>query len=78
MSRVNLFGFTTPNSGENRKHRSLQNNKRKVETSLKTDFAQISLAAPKHSSCPKFGGEGGAAATLPPPSPGPYAYENVE
>ena len=77
MSRVNLFEFTTPNSGENRKHRSLQNNKKKVETSLKTDFAQISLAAPKRSSCPKFGG-GGAAATLPPPSPGPYAYENVK
>ena len=75
MSRVNLFGFTTPNSGENRKHRSLQNNKKKVETSLKTDIAQISLAAQKHSSRPKFGGGEGAAATLP-PSPGPYAYEN--
>ena len=46
-----------------------------LETSLKTDFAQISLATQKHSSCPKLGGGEGAAATLP-PSPGPYAYEN--
>ena len=41
-----------------------------METSLKTDFAQIFSRCPKNLSCPKFGG---AAAPLAPP-PGPYAY----
>ena len=41
-----------------------------METSLKTDFAQIFSRCPKNLSCPKFGG---AAAPLAPP--GPYAYE---
>ena len=40
-----------------------------METSLKTDFAQIFSRCPKNLSCPKFGG---AAAPLAPP--GPYAY----
>ena len=42
-----------------------------METSLKTGFAQISLAAQK-SELPKIWG--GAA---PPPPPGPYAYETI-
>ena len=41
-----------------------------LETSLKTDFAQISLATQKHSSCPRGGGGGGARQ---PPSPRPPA-----
>ena len=42
-----------------------------LETSLKTDFAQISLAAQKHSSCPKWGG--GGRRPRQPPSPRPPA-----
>ena len=45
-----------------------------METSLKTDFAQIFFPknrCPKNLSYPKFGG---AAAPLAPP--GPYAYVN--
>ena len=37
-----------------------------METSLKTDFAQIFSRCPKNLSCPKFGG--GAAAPLAPPA----------
>ena len=36
-----------------------------METSLKTDFAQIFSRCPKNLSCPKFGG---AAAPLAPPA----------
>ena len=36
-----------------------------METSLKTDFAQIFSRCPKNLSCPKFGG---AAASLAPPA----------
>ena len=39
-----------------------------METSLKTDFAQIFSRCPKNLSCPKFGG------LQPPSPPGPYAY----
>ena len=51
LSRVNVTGLY-------RKYLSLQNNKKNVEMSLKTGFAQI------FSCCPKFGG---AAASLAPP-----------
>ena len=40
-----------------------------METSLKTDFAQIFFRCPKSMSCPKFGGD-----CSPPRPPGPYAY----
>ena len=40
-----------------------------METSLKTDFAQIFSRCPKNLSCPKFGG-----AAAPPRLPGPYPY----
>ena len=42
-----------------------------METSLKTGFAQISLAAPKKSELPKIWG----GCSPPPPPPGPYAYD---
>ena len=65
LSRVNVTGLY-------RKYLSLQNNKKNVEMSLKTGFAQIFSCCPKNFSCPKFGG---AAASLAPP--GPYAYEKA-
>ena len=56
LSRVNVTGLY-------RKYLSLQNNKKNVEMSLKTGFAQIFSCCPKNFSCPKFGG---AAASLAP------------
>ena len=43
-----------------------------METSLKTDFAQIFSRCPKNLSCPKFGG---AAAPLAPPARTPMHRE---
>jgi len=54
-----LCGFTMPTSGKNRKYLSIQ------KKSLKTCFAQISLAVPQNSELPKISGG------LQPP--GPYA-----
>ena len=45
-----------------------------METSLKTDFAQMFSRCPKNLSCPKFGG-GGATGPLAPPGPYAYAYD---
>ena len=36
-----------------------------MKTSIKTGFAQISLAAPKNLSCPKFGGTAAPSARTP-------------
>ena len=44
-----------------------------METSLKTDFAQIFSRCPKNLSCPKFGG---AAAPLAPPARTPMGAEH--
>ena len=57
LSRVNVTGLY-------RKYLSLQNNKKNVEMSLKTGFAQIFSCCPKNFGCPKFGG---VAASLAPP-----------
>ena len=47
-----------------------------METSLKTDFAQIFSRCPKNLSCPKFGG---AAAPLAPPARTPMSItEGIE
>ena len=43
-----------------------------METSLKTDFAQIFSRCPKNLSCPKFGG---AAAPLAPPARTPMLMD---
>ena len=61
LSRVNLTGFPFLNSGKNRKYLSISI--KNLKTSLKTGFAQISLAAQN------FGG-----GCSPPRPPGPYAY----
>ena len=61
LSRVNLTGFPFLNSGKNRKYLSISI--KNLKTSLKTGFAQISLAAQN------FGGS-----CSPPRPPGPYAY----
>ena len=45
-----------------------------METSLKTDFAQIFSRCPKNLSCPKFGG---AAAPLAPPARTPMDGESI-
>ena len=45
-----------------------------METSLKTDFAQIFSRCPKNLSCPKFGG---AAASLAPPARTPMLQISV-
>ena len=45
LSRVNLTGFPFLNSGKNRKYLSISI--KNLKTSLKTGFAQISLAAQK-------------------------------
>ena len=47
-----------------------------METSLKTGFAQISLAAQKIWVAQNLGGGGGAPPQAP-SSPGPYAYEQL-
>ena len=46
-----------------------------METSLKTDFAQIFSRCPKNLSCPKFGG---AAAPLAPPARTPMTLKEAE
>ena len=45
-----------------------------METSLKTDFAQIFSRCPKNLSCPKFGG---AAAPLAPPARTPMSIKLI-
>ena len=45
-----------------------------METSLKTDFAQIFSRCPKNLSCPKFGG---AAAPLAPPARTHTFYHSI-
>ena len=46
-----------------------------METSLKTDFAQIFSRCPKNLSCPKFGG---AAAPLAPPARTPMSTTKLK
>ena len=47
---------------------------KKMKTSLKTGFAQISPPAQKNLSYPKFWGRLQPPSPPPPPPPGPYAY----
>ena len=63
LSRVNLTGFPFLNSGKNRKYLSISI--KNLKTSLKTGFAQISLAAQN------FGG--GCSA---PPARTPMSYKH--
>ena len=72
LSRVNLTGFTMPASGKNRKYVSILKNS--LKTSLKTGFAQISLAAQK-SGLPKV--LRGLHPSPPRPTD-PYAYGVTE